>query len=272
MYSDDFSAPPGSARQARRAFTLVEMLVVIGVIVVLLGLVMPAITSLKGGQDMTAAAYDLAGELEMARSYAVANHTYTWVGFYEQSFNASSAPAPAPTPNYPDAGHVTLGIVYSKDGTNLDDARSDGTVAGTNALPLASLGQVGKIVHLYGVHVTALKAPTNANATDPAVINTLQGRPYQTDLMATGSLEPTLISSDSPDAAARPFIAQGYTFYKTIRYNPRGEAMVNGTQPCTRIIEIGLQPTHASVRDTLSTNLLAIQQTGIGGAVNIYRQ
>ena len=149
------------------------MLVVIGVIAILLVLVAPAITSMKGGQNTTAAAYDLAGVLEMARNYAVSNHTYTWVGFYEQAFSNSSAPMPASTPAYQGVGHVTLGIVYSKDGTNLDDAQTTGNIL---LAPSAYLGQVGKIVHLYGVHVTALKAPKNANATDPAAINTLPGR------------------------------------------------------------------------------------------------
>ena len=243
------------------------MLAVLGVVTLLLGLIVPAVTSVKGGRDTMAAAYDLTGQLETARNYAISNHTYTWIGFYEQAYGNSSAPTSAAMPAYPGVGHVTIGIVYSKDGTNLDDNTS------TAVLPLASLGQVGNIVHLYGVHLTALDAPVAANSTDPASINTLQGRPYQIDLAAQdhATFEQTLISSDSPDAASRPFTAQGYTFYKTIRFNPRGEANVNGTLPCTRIIEIGMQPTHGSARDGTAARFLAVQQTGIGGAVNIYR-
>ena len=80
-----------------------------------------------------------------------------------------------------------------------------------------------------------------------------------------------MISSETGDVTLRPFVAQGYTFYKTIRYNPRGEANINSTLPCTRIIEFGLQPTHGNIKDATTPNLVAVQQAGIGGMVNIYR-
>ena len=249
-------------------FTLIELLAVMAVIIVLIGLVAPALTSIKGSQDVTAAAYSLRGVLETARTYAMANNTYVWVGFYEQDYGNTAAPAPAQSPPYTGVGHVTVGIVYSKDGTNLVPDTTTGSVT----LPAASLGQVGSLVQIYAVHLNALSAPplSTANSTDPTISGTLQGRPYQTDLGAA-ALEPTLISSTSPDITVRPFAAQNYTFYKTIRFNPHGEANVNSTDPCTRIIEVGLQPTHGNVADNVTTNLVAIQLTGIGGAVTIYR-
>lgn len=266
-----FSWVPRAPRREHRAFTLVELLVVLGLTTVLLGLLVPVVTSVKGGRELTAAAYGVAGELEAARNYAIANHTYTWVGFYEQNYANATAPVAAPPP-YTGVGHVTLGIVYSKDGTRLVDDAAVGEVP----LPAAKLGQVGKLVHFYGAHLTKLNAPSTPNSTDPAAANTLQGRPYQSDIQDNAdAIEPTLIRSDSAYPRSgdprRPFVAQGYTFYKTIRFNPRGEANVNSTLPCTRIIEIGLQPTHGAAKDNNAANLLAVQQAGIGGAVNIYR-
>src|SRR5437762_8479124 len=67
--------------QQRRAFTLLEMLVVMGIIATLMVLVAPAFTTIKSGTDATSAAYAIKGTLDTARTYAMANNTYTWVGF-----------------------------------------------------------------------------------------------------------------------------------------------------------------------------------------------
>lgn len=263
------SAAESRPRIRRRGFTLVELLAVLGVVALLLGLVLPAMGPLKGSQDVTTAAYNLAGALETARNYAISNDTYTWVGFYEQDYATTSAPITPDLPKYKGVGHLTVGIVYSKDGTKL----LDDTTTSSMTLPAASLGQVGKLMQIYAVHLTALDKPSAENSDDPAIANTLPGRPYQTDLESNDqtALEQTLISSDSMDTTLRPFAVQGYTFYKTIRFNPRGEANINSTLPCTRIIEFGLRPTHGDVTDSITPNIVAVQQAGIGGAVNIYR-
>jgi prepilin-type N-terminal cleavage/methylation domain-containing protein len=67
--------PPRSA--IRSAFTLIELVVVIGIIVVLTVLVAPAFTNIKRATDITSAAYTIKGVLEQARNYALINNTYT---------------------------------------------------------------------------------------------------------------------------------------------------------------------------------------------------
>ena len=47
-------------------------------------LVVPAFTTIKSGTDATSAAYTIKGVLDTARTYAKANNTYVWVGFYEE--------------------------------------------------------------------------------------------------------------------------------------------------------------------------------------------
>src|SRR5205807_6092686 len=71
-----------------------------------------------------------------------------------------------------------------------------------------------------------------------------------------------------------------YTFQKTLQFNPRGESTINsglGVGPVTyydvkRIVEVGLQATHGTQVDTISPNLVAVQITGFGGSVKIYRR
>src|SRR6266487_4723680 len=96
----------GRRGDRRRAFTLIEMLVVMGIIAILMVLVAPAFTTIKSGTDATSAAYTVKGALDAARTYAMANNTYTWVGF------AGSIGSPV-------TGQVALAVVASNDGTNL---------------------------------------------------------------------------------------------------------------------------------------------------------
>src|SRR5437763_15556419 len=101
-------------RERASAFTLLELLIVMGIIGVLLVLIAPAFTSMKGGTDVTSAAYTIEAVLDTARTYAKANNTYTWVGFYEEN-----SPGPSENPATSGIGRIVMSIVASKDGTML---------------------------------------------------------------------------------------------------------------------------------------------------------
>src|SRR6266480_3325744 len=105
--------PPTIANHARRSFgfTLIELLIVIVIIAVLLVLIAPAFTTIKGGNDVTSAAYTVKGVLDTARTYAKANNTYTWVGFFEEDVSST-------TPGTIGVGRLVMEIVASKDGTD----------------------------------------------------------------------------------------------------------------------------------------------------------
>ena len=77
-------------RERASAFTLLELLIVVGIIGLLMVLIAPAFTTIKGGTDVTSAAYTIKGVLDTARTYAKANNTYTWVGFYEEDVSQPS--------------------------------------------------------------------------------------------------------------------------------------------------------------------------------------
>ena len=72
-------------------YTLLELLIVVGIVAMLTMLIAPAFTTIKSGTDVTSAAYAIKGVLDTARTYAKANNTYTWVGFYEEDVSQPSS-------------------------------------------------------------------------------------------------------------------------------------------------------------------------------------
>ena len=68
-----------------RAFSLLELLVVISIVAIMMVLSGPMIVSLVHSQSEDVAITDLSAALEEARAYAMANNTYVRVGFGEVS-------------------------------------------------------------------------------------------------------------------------------------------------------------------------------------------
>ena len=231
----------------RAGFTLLELLIVIGIIGLLLVLIVPAFTTIRGGTDVTSAAYTIKGMLDTARTYAKANNTYTWVGF------AGSIGSTV-------TGNVTLSVVASKDGTDLGTSVNQ---VGTRVDITAGVTPVGKVMRLDNAHIGDTGNPTN-NGTD------FESRPnvnINYRLGATGSQ----YNSDYY------FIEQGTQFDRWIRFSPRGEAVVKGgSTQVTQYAEVGLLPTHGTMLaaniNPASGNLVAIQLSGFGGDVRIYRR
>src|SRR5437867_3527011 len=104
-----------SQRERASAFSLLELLIVVGIIGLLLVLIAPAFTYIKGGTDVTSAAYTIKGVLDTARTYAKANNTYTWVGFFEENV----ANPGSPNSDTPAVGRIIISIVASKDGSEV---------------------------------------------------------------------------------------------------------------------------------------------------------
>lgn len=236
-----------------------ELLVVVSIIAILMVLLIPAFTSVKRADDITNAAYTIAGALEQARTYAKANRTYTWVGFYEE--NASATLPTNSTPAYPGKGRVVIATVFSNDGTKILE---DGDPS--PALPPNRIAQLGKLIKVEGIHITDIGSPAGGTP------DTLDGR---SDLPYTDGApfdHFNRLSSDSPDATQFAFTTQNYTFYKTIRFNPRQEANINSTYKLRHAAEIGLKPTRGDAVDANSKNIVAIQFGGIGGNFKIYRR
>src|SRR4029077_15769741 len=104
-------------RERTRAFTLLELLIVVGIIGLLLALIAPAFTSMKTGADFTNAVYGIQGVLENARTYAKANNTYVFVGFAEVDSSVDPSVSPQVTTGPAPYGRVAVAVVASKNGT-----------------------------------------------------------------------------------------------------------------------------------------------------------
>jgi len=251
-----------SSQRKRSAFTLIELMIVVGIIAVLLVLIAPAFTYIKGGTDVTGAAYTIQGVLDTARTYAKANDTYTWVGFFEENVSQPSA-----SPAVGGTGRVVVSIVASKNGTMIYDPTNLGQQNLTT-----SLVQVGKLTKIDNIHLwTHTDAPTGLGST-------FDTRPNVSSTYCIGDASPTNSTTRFAYPVGSPAPTAQYTFVKAVQFNPRGEARINngtinsGTEvfPLQTAAEVALQPTHGTTVDSI--NPVAIQFTGIGGNVRIYRK
>src|SRR5207245_10733516 len=141
-----FNAPRRAVALREGGFTLLELLIVVGIIGLLMVLIAPTFTSIKSGTDVTSAAYTIKGVLDTARTYAKANNTYTWVGFYEEDVSQPSV-IPAPDPVCTGCvGRLVMSIVASKNGTNIYGS-GNGTIDATTPV------QVGKLTKIDNIHL-----------------------------------------------------------------------------------------------------------------------
>jgi prepilin-type N-terminal cleavage/methylation domain-containing protein len=253
--------------KAQCAFTLLELLIVIGIIAVLLVLLAPAFTTIKSGGDVTSAAYTIKAALDTARTYAKANNTYTWVGFYEENVENPSSP----NTSTPPVGRVILSIVASKDGTMpYDRTNLSQQTLTTNLL------QVGKLTKIDNVHLWTHTDVPSGNG------SSFDSRPNIASSYCIGDTTPANSTTPFGYPVGNPAPPAQYTFVKAVQFSPRGEARIDnstidagGTEifPLQTAAEIGLEPTHgAAAPAIIPANVVAIQFTGIGGDVRIYRR
>jgi prepilin-type N-terminal cleavage/methylation domain-containing protein len=256
---------PATGERGHRSsgFTLLELMIVVGIVALLFGLIAPAFTTIKGGTDVTSAAYTIKGVLETARTYAKANNTYTWVGFFEEDVSHSST-----NPATGGSGRVVISIVASKDGsevyTSVSSPAADMDPNGTKLL------QVGKLMKLENMHLRTFANGLGTGETFPT-------RPA----IPGGSPDNAKIGDTSPPNSLRYFhypttVTEGaaqYFFQKMVQFSPRGECRPqNDNYEMRAVIEVGLQQTHGTAAPALAdpTNC-AVQLTGFSGNVKIYR-
>jgi prepilin-type N-terminal cleavage/methylation domain-containing protein len=278
---------PGTSKPFRAGglrkggFTLIELLIVIGIIAILMVLVAPAFRNLKSAGDVTSAAYAIKGVLDQARTYAKANNTYTWVGFFEEDVSVSS-PAPAGT------GRVVMSVVASKDGTTVYNPNS---AANPDPIDPTRLSQVGKLVKIENVHLPLFAIGSGTGdafdtrpplQNDPvAVYNYSRFGEVNAVVPNTAPYTNSQFPFQYPVGSPAP--AAQYTFRRTLQFSPTGVSRINSTYDMRRVVEIGLLQTHGTATPVpvsgagtstvvFAGNVAAVQITGVGGSVKIYRR
>jgi type II secretory pathway pseudopilin PulG len=226
------------------------LLIVVGIIGLLLVLMAPAFTTIKGGTDVTSAAYTIKDMLDTARTYAKANNTYTWVGFAGSIGETVT-------------GNVALVAVASKDGTDLGTSVNQ---VGNRVDITAGVRPIGKVMRLDNAHIGDTGTPQPSPSPAP-----------EFETRASVNINYRLGASGSQYNSDYYFIEQETQFDRWIRFSPRGEAVVKGgSTQITQYAEVGLLPSHgttlAATINPATGNLVAVQISGLGGNVKIYRR
>ncbi|HSI83822.1 MAG: Tfp pilus assembly protein FimT/FimU [Candidatus Methylacidiphilales bacterium] len=123
---------------ANRAFSLIELVMVMAMIGLMASFSVPALSSIAGARGVGQGSYDVVALLELARNEAVARHTYVWVGAQNVSGHSGT--------------ELQLAAVCSLDGSN----------SNTNAANLKSLTQVIRVRNVAMTPWQSLKSSTRA--------------------------------------------------------------------------------------------------------------
>ena len=255
----------------RAAFTLVEMIAVMAIIIALTAIIVPAFKNIKGSGDFTAAAGGIAGKLEQARAYAMANNTYVYVGIGEYLVTEASSASP----RTPGTGELAVAVVAARNGTRGYDVNSPAatwansySTAGGGGNGLTLLTAIDKLTLYDNVHLADFggNPPSTGNMARPAVTD-------PTYRLGSSSYVP----SANPGVCTTPFawplgmaLTQGqYNFTQVVQIDPQGVARIQtatNTDSIAPWIELDLQPTNGAVAPASTP---ANQNVGNQGAVMI---
>lgn len=225
--------------RALRAFTLVELLTVIAIMVLMIAAAGPVASSISGGRDVSTNAYNISGALEEARTYAMANNTYTWVGVAEENGDSSTAGATG-------VGRIIMTAIASLDGTK--DALGDPT----------RLALISRLTRCNSVQLISTKGAAG-DTTWPTPDNGYQAA--DTSFVVSGKQFKYPLTGTAI-----------YTFNKLIQFNPLGEASKPGASP-SPWIAIGFRQIRGSDGSKGNdANGVGVYVEGLSGRVRIFRK
>lgn len=221
-----------------RAFTLIELLTVIAVMSVLVSLCVPAISSITMGGKWNQSLSELAGTLDQARQYAIAQNTYVWVAMH-------------PTTDSVNGDELNVAVLASKTGTDPSPWTSYGAVP-NDQLDLIMKPKAFQQVKLEEAgFFKSDKVPSL-----PSTPSTDAGNsPAQTS--GAGFFKVTMPGTSAP---------KGFT--RVIQFTPGGEARI-AQGSVIDVIEFGMHPTRGAKAD--DNNVAVLRVNGLTGQTKIYR-
>jgi Tfp pilus assembly protein FimT len=249
------------------AFTLIEMIVVVSIIVLMSLLLVPAFNLVRGGTDFTSSLYNVSEFLDQARAFAMANNTYVYVGF--QEVDVSQSPGAVPQSAYTSGGaggRIGLYAIASSNGVS--SLPSSGT---SGFLSITKLRRFDN-VHLASVNLGG-GGSISASAVPGIVLSGTNL--YNTTAMATPLFTYPVGNNSvlTPSVTSTPQYSFGN---QSLQFDPQGvpRVITSGTVGnLMQYIAIGFQQTHGNIVPATEPAMeAAIQIDGMSGVNRIFRR
>ena len=262
-------AYPRRQRLGRKAFSLLELLLVAGLSLALLGLALPAVGAIQSANQFSSVVERLAETLALARTAAVTQRRYVYVGFFQKHDAPAQGGPIVPAP-------LWVLTAQSEDAARgYDTARPSESWRRSYGTTLW-LRPLGRLQSFERVHLAAtLGVPPETGPMGKTAGRQDVGRFYRLGHEACRSVTPLTQPLNTPLDPRQCELL----FEKVIQFDPQGTARIqyesNGDE-IKQCVEIGLLPirgAHPPGDEVLAAqaNCAAIQLHPLTGAVRVYR-